>query len=78
MLKIWTAVTVPVAIETQAFIAYLLRSMAALKFLTIDLLLFIISLCHEMNVTHTEYLNLKRYGYKRDCVICHNDNQAAL
>lgn len=76
MLKIWTAVTVPV--EIQAFIACLLRSMAVLKFLTIDLLLFIISPCHEMNVTHTEYLNLKCYGYKRDCVICHNDNQAAL
>jgi hypothetical protein len=37
--------------------------MAALKFLVIGWLLLVISPCHEMNMTHTERLNLNRHGY---------------
>jgi len=54
---------IPVAFDIEAFIARLLYSMAALKFLTIDSLFFVISPCHEMNLTHTEHLNIKRYEY---------------
>jgi len=64
---------IPTTIEIQAFIARPLHSMAALKSLTIDGLLFVISPCHEMNMTHTEHLNLDRYGYiKRgtDFLLC--------
>jgi hypothetical protein len=39
---------IPVAIEISAFIARPLHSMASLKFLTIDPLLFVISPCHEI------------------------------
>ena len=37
--------------------------MAALKFLAIVRLLLVISPRHEMNMTHTKSLNLKRHGY---------------
>ncbi|NOX91260.1 MAG: YqgE/AlgH family protein [Gammaproteobacteria bacterium] len=57
-----TARHIPVAFEIQAFIARTLHSMATLKFLTIDRLSFVISPCHETNMTHTEHLNLKRCG----------------
>jgi len=38
--------------------------MAALKFLAIVQLLLVISPSHEMNMTHTKSLNLKRHGYR--------------